>query len=56
MDDFIPICRQDGDIFIGVREKNMTKGIIFDIKRYALHDGPGIRTTVFFKGCAATCW
>jgi pyruvate formate lyase activating enzyme len=34
----------------------MEKGIIFDIKRYALHDGPGIRTTVFFKGCAATCW
>jgi pyruvate formate lyase activating enzyme len=34
----------------------MTKGIIFDIKRYALHDGPGIRTTVFLKGCAATCW
>lgn len=34
----------------------MTRGLIFDIKRYALHDGPGIRTTVFFKGCAATCW
>jgi len=34
----------------------MTKGLIFDIKRYALHDGPGIRTTVFLKGCAANCW
>ena len=34
----------------------MIKGIIFDIKRYAIHDGPGIRTTVFFKGCAASCW
>lgn len=34
----------------------MTTGIIFDIKRYALHDGPGIRTTVFLKGCAASCW
>ncbi len=32
------------------------KGIIFNIKRYALHDGPGIRTTVFFKGCALRCW
>jgi len=31
-------------------------GIIFDIKRYALHDGPGIRTTVFFKGCPLSCW
>ncbi|MHA1966452.1 MAG: glycyl-radical enzyme activating protein [Candidatus Hodarchaeales archaeon] len=32
------------------------KGVIFDIKRYALHDGPGIRTTVFFKGCSLNCW
>lgn len=33
----------------------MAKGIIFDIKRYAIHDGPGIRTTVFFKGCPLNC-
>ncbi|MBN1408846.1 MAG: glycyl-radical enzyme activating protein [Calditrichaceae bacterium] len=31
-------------------------GIIFDIKKYAIHDGPGIRTTVFFKGCPMQCW
>jgi len=31
------------------------KGIIFDIKRYAIHDGPGIRSTVFFKGCSLRC-
>ncbi len=31
-------------------------GIIFDIKHYAIHDGPGIRTTVFFKGCPLGCW
>ena len=30
-------------------------GVIFDIKRYAIHDGPGIRTTVFFKGCPLSC-
>ncbi len=30
-------------------------GIIFDIKKYAIHDGPGIRTTVFFKGCSMSC-
>lgn len=29
--------------------------VIFDIKRFALHDGPGIRTTVFFKGCPLNC-
>jgi pyruvate formate lyase activating enzyme len=34
----------------------MKKGIIFDIKKYAIHDGPGIRTTVFFKGCPLRCW
>ena len=28
----------------------MVKGIVFDIKKYSLHDGPGIRTTVFLKG------
>ena len=31
-------------------------GIIFDIKKFAIHDGPGIRTTIFFKGCPLTCW
>ena len=33
----------------------MTQGTIFRIKKYALHDGPGIRTTVFFKGCPLSC-
>jgi pyruvate formate lyase activating enzyme len=31
-------------------------GIVFDIKRYAIHDGPGIRTAIFFKGCPLRCW
>ena len=31
-------------------------GDIFDIKRFAIHDGPGIRTTVFFRGCPLECW
>ncbi len=34
----------------------MNSGIIFDIKRFAIHDGPGVRTTVFFKGCPLSCW
>jgi pyruvate formate lyase activating enzyme len=33
----------------------MLTGTIFDIKRYALHDGPGIRVTVFLKGCPLRC-
>jgi pyruvate formate lyase activating enzyme len=31
-------------------------GIIFDIKRFSVNDGPGIRTTIFFKGCPLSCW
>jgi pyruvate formate lyase activating enzyme len=31
-------------------------GIVFDIQRFSIHDGPGIRTTVFFKGCPLSCW
>ena len=32
------------------------KGLVFDIKRYSVHDGPRIRTTVFLKGCPLSCW
>ncbi len=31
------------------------QGMIFDIQRFSLHDGPGIRTTVFLKGCPLRC-
>lgn len=31
------------------------QGVVFDIKRFALHDGPGIRTSVFLKGCPLNC-
>ena len=31
-------------------------GTIFNIKRFAVHDGPGIRTTVFMKGCPLRCF
>ena len=33
----------------------MLTGTIFDIRKYSIHDGPGIRTAVFFKGCPLEC-
>ena len=33
----------------------MATATIFDIQRYSIHDGPGIRTTVFLKGCPLSC-
>ena len=33
----------------------MRSGVIVDIQRFSLHDGPGIRTTVFLKGCPLSC-
>lgn len=38
-----------------VEEENMTSGIVFDIRRFSVHDGPGIRTAVFLKGCPLHC-
>ncbi len=34
----------------------MEKGTVFNIQKYSIHDGPGIRTTVFLKGCPLDCW
>jgi pyruvate formate lyase activating enzyme len=38
-----------------VQSERRISGFVFDIKKYAIHDGPGIRTTVFFKGCPLHC-
>ena len=35
--------------------KSETEGVVFKIKRFSLHDGPGIRTSVFLKGCPLNC-
>ncbi|MCL6477683.1 MAG: glycyl-radical enzyme activating protein [Peptococcaceae bacterium] len=33
----------------------MKKAVVFNIQKFCVHDGPGIRTTVFFKGCPLSC-
>jgi len=35
--------------------KKSIKGIVFNIQKYSIHDGPGIRTVVFLKGCSLKC-
>jgi len=37
-------------------KKSSIRGIVFAVKKYSIHDGPGIRTSVFFKGCPLNCW
>lgn len=37
------------------RALESTPGAIFDVQRFSLHDGPGLRTDVFFKGCSLHC-
>jgi pyruvate formate lyase activating enzyme len=32
------------------------QGIVFDIQHFSLHDGPGVRSTIFLKGCPLSCW
>jgi pyruvate formate lyase activating enzyme len=51
----IPDSESSSAIFQSKGAELETKGLVFDIKKYAIHDGPGIRTTVFLKGCPLEC-
>ena len=43
------------DLGLALGRRAAASGMIFNIQRYSLHDGPGIRTTVFLKGCPLNC-
>ena len=42
--------------FLGTMTSSSKLGLIFNIQRFSIHDGPGIRTTIFFKGCSLQCF
>ena len=44
-----------GKPVLAMKKTNSIKGMVFDIQKFSVHDGPGIRTTVFLKGCSLNC-
>lgn len=56
------MTRQSSAVMRGARRSrgpmgrhDRSSGMCFDVQRYSLHNGPGIRTTVFLKGCLLSC-
>ena len=42
-------------VFTLCEQGDALMGLVFDVKHFAVHDGPGVRTTVFLKGCPLRC-
>ena len=48
-------CHRRAERDGSLRRAAMSQGLVFDIREFTVHDGPGIRTTVFMKGCPLRC-
>ena len=56
MSDFSQETAADSaEIAASDRSSQPVRGLIFEVREFALHDGPGVRTSVFFKGCPLRC-
>lgn len=55
MTDLLLQTQTDGDTTSDFERDIDLKGLVFNIQRFSVHDGPGIRSTVFMKGCPLSC-
>ena len=53
--EYAPVGSLDPGSARSCEEGDKQSGLVFDIKRYAINDGPGIRVTIFLKGCPLSC-